>query len=303
MKISLLSESNSILAKKFRLSFGVSALIGFSMAAAAFILSRVVASTGFSFGETPSDFFYSSHCGVIVLFIRVFLIIFTLLSVIFPQYLLLQELHNNNWYMYSKMGYSHSQLLFNRYLLVYPRVIRTYLIGFFITFAASVAILGFENIDYRLIGLTFVLGLLIQTVDIAFLFLISAVFRSAASVSIAVIPLNAAWYAVINKSGLFSAVSTEELSEAFGRMFSLDLGGVIILPILILIFSVAVTFMLSKKHSSEYSTEELGADELIDLEVTEDMLVLEKGTSSYKIAISGPVVNGKEDNLEIPKLV
>ncbi len=303
MKISLLTDSNAVLVKKFCLSLGVSALLGLVMAVATFILSRVVASTGFSFGDTPSDFFYSSHSGIIVLYNRVFLVIFGILTVIFPAYLVLKELHNNNWYMYTKMGYTHTQLLFNRYILVYPRVIRTYLIGILLTLIGSVALLGTGELNYGQIALSLALGILVQTVIVGFLFMVSALFKPAYAVSIAAVPVCVAWNAILNSAGLFDASSSDELDGVFEQLFSFGISGVIIIPVLILALSVAITFMLTGKHSSEYNTEELGADDLVDLDVTDDMLVLEKGVNSYKVVISGPIVNGIDDTLEVPKLI
>ena len=286
----------------YNLTLGYAIFYAVIFAGLTLAVSRVFASTSFSFGIVAPEFLYSSHLGLLYIYNIIVIPVYAVVTIIFPVYLQLPELDNNRWYVYSKFGISASSLAVSKFMSALVGILRIYIIGFALTFLISLAVLGATGLSIVAIGLTLAVGILSVLITMCPLFLLGSFSHGKFIMSLGVIVMSGLLAFILYYNGYLSPESYDTVLTSTKSLVSLSPTGLLLMAVAFAVICIPLSVSISGKRSASYNIEELDSDTLVALDVRSDILILEKGRKGYNVAISGPRVNDSDVDIPVPEL-
>ena len=288
--------------RRYNMTLGYAIFYALMLTAASIVISRVFASTSFSFGIKVPEYLYASHLGLLYIYNLLALAVFFLVTLVFPAYIQLRELETNQWYVYARLGISTSSLAWTRVFVAFYGILRIYLVGFAVSVAASMLLLGTEGIPVVPLLLTLAVGALAVTIPLSLLFLLASLTHGKLVLSAGMVIAGGLVGFLLYHNGYLSPNSLEELLEATDSLVSLQLFGLLLIAVALAAVCIPAAIALCVRRASVYNIEELDADTLISMDVQPELLILEKGKHSYEVAISGAGVHNLDIDIPVPPL-
>lgn len=288
--------------RRYNLSAGYMVFYALMLTAVTVGITQVLASTKLSFGVVAPEFLYSTSPGLVYIYNITALAAFTVTTIAFPSYVRLSELRDNRWYMLSRMGIPPSTLVLGRMEAAFVGVLRTYILGFALTLGISLLVTGFSLSGLGTVVLSILAGVLVVILVLSPLFLISSLIAGRLILSLGALLMSALACLLMYLCGYFAPDSYEAVAAATRKLVSLNPTGLLLCAVIIGGACIAGALAACSKRCGAYNIEELDADSLISLDVRPELLILERGSQGYNVAISGSDVNNTGIDIPIPDM-
>ncbi len=288
--------------KKYRLGVGyiffyalllAGATLGFS-----FFLSMSAGSVSFAIPL----FLYGSLTGFLYVYTYVALVAFTLFLFLVPGSFQFTGLTDNSWNLLQKFGVEIRSLILNKLRISVLSRLAIYLLGFLFSF-----LLGFLFSEDRSFAVLQVLSLflvgflpilMMVTAGVA----LGAMTKGKSALRLVILGASAIAGFLLYYNGYFVCSDITNVQTSTARLISANPLGLVIIALIFAIVFPILTFTSARARVSQYNTEELDNETLVQLGIRDNMLILERGRTKYNVAISGPVIHDTDYDIPVPSL-